>query len=270
MTTRWDPEQYLRFRDERSRPFADLLARVAHPGPSEVVDLGCGPGTTTATLLQRWPRAHVVGIDSSSAMIERAAAVAVPGRLEFRAGDLRDWKPEAPPDVVLSAATLQWVPGHEDLIPSLVASLAPAGVFAFQVPGNFDQPSHALLRDLASTPRWHDLLGGLGRPDPVLHPRRYLGILLATGAEADVWETTYLHVLTGDNAVLEWVRATALRPFLAAIDDAVRSGDEPAGATTEFLDACSAALREAYPPDARGRTVLPFRRIFAVAHVAGA
>jgi trans-aconitate 2-methyltransferase len=260
VTVPWDPDQYLRYENERERPFGELLARVVHPGAHQIVDLGCGPGTTTARLLERWPDAHILGIDGSTEMIARAQALAVPGRLEFRAGDLREWSPDRPVDVLLTSATLQWVPDHEFLFPRFIESLAPGGVFAFQVPGNFAEPSHTLLYELARSDRWEAQLGQLVRPKPVLEPSGYLSALLATGAQADVWETTYLQVLHGPDAVLEWVRGTALRPFLAALD----GPDSDA-----FLRAYGALLRAAYPLDAQGRTVFPFRRIFAVAVVPG-
>jgi trans-aconitate 2-methyltransferase len=259
MATRWDPEQYLRYGDERGRPFTELLARVGHPHPKRVVDLGCGPGTTTSQLLDRWPDAHVLGVDNSEEMISHARAVEVPGRLEFRLGDLREWKPAGPVDLILCCATLQWVPDHVELFPRLIDSLSPEGVFAFQVPANFDQPSHTLLHELATSQRWTDLLGHLVRPDPVLQPSAYLSALMEACAAADVWSTTYLHVLHGPDAVLEWVRGTALRPYLSALEA------EDGGAAAEFVSAYSASLRAAYPRDARGMTIFPFRRIFAVA-----
>jgi trans-aconitate 2-methyltransferase len=263
MAACWDPQQYLRYENERERPFAELLARVVHPRPLEVVDLGCGPGTTTARLLERWPDAHIVGVDNSSEMIAHAAPLAVPGRLEFRAGDLRQWAPDRPVDVLLTSATLQWVPGHEALFPHFVESLAPGGVFAFQVPGNFDEPSHTLLYELAGSDRWGARLGHLVRPSPVMGPPDYLSALLATSAQSDVWETTYFHILHGADAVLEWVRGSALRPFLAALD----LPDMPDDDAAEFLSAYAAVLRLAYPRDTDGRTIFPFRRIFGVAVV---
>lgn len=259
MSATWDPEQYLRYGDERGRPFTDLLARVGHPHPKRVVDLGCGPGTTTAQLLERWPEAEILGVDNSQEMISHARAVEVPGRLEFEVGDLRGWEPAGPVDVLLCCATLQWVPDHPELFGRLVGSLSPEGVFAFQVPANFDQPSHTLLHELARSERWAELLAHLVRPDPVLEPAGYLAALMEAGAAADVWSTTYLHVLHGPDAVLEWVRGTALRPYLDALDAAGGS------ATDEFLRAYSASLRAAYPQDGHGRTLFPFRRIFAVA-----
>ena len=263
MIARWDPQQYLRYGSERERPFSELLARVVHPAPSKVVDLGCGPGTTTAHLLERWPDADVVGIDNSAEMIQHAGSLEVPGRLGFRQGDLRDWRPDGPVDILLSSATLQWVPGHESLFGRFVQSLAPGGIFAFQVPGNFAEPSHTHLYELARSERWAARLGGLVRPSPVLEPAAYLSTMLDTGAQSDAWETTYFHVLHGPDAVLEWVRGSALRPFLTALDVPDAPGDDAA----EFLSAYAAVLRVVYPRDAEGRTIFPFRRIFGVATV---
>jgi trans-aconitate 2-methyltransferase len=262
MVTRWDPRQYLRYESERERPFAELLARISHPDPKEIVDLGCGPGTATVHLLKRWPDAHVVGIDSSPDMIAHARPLES-DRLEFRHGDLRHWQADRAVDVLLTSATLQWVPDHEALFPRFIASVAPGGVFAFQVPANFWAPSHTLLYELARSDRWRARLGSLVRPVPVLEPEGYLSALLGNGAQADVWETTYYHILHGPDAVLEWVRGSALRPFLTALE----KPDVPAGDAAEFLSAYAAVLRAAYTRDTEGRTVLPFRRIFGVATV---
>ncbi len=256
----WDPDQYFKFEDERRRPFEDLLARIADPGPKEVVDLGCGPGNTTAQLRERWPYAHIVGVDSSPEMVVRAKALEVPGRLEFRQQDILDWHSERPVDVLLSCATFQWVEGHVGLFPRFVQSLEPGGTFAFQVPNNFDEPSHILLHELATSDRWSDLLKSSMRSAAVLPPQSYLSALLDTGAVVDVWETTYLHVLQGPDAVLQWVQGTALRPFLTALERFGSPSD-----TEDFLASYAAGLRAAYQRDTQGRTVFPFRRIFAVA-----
>jgi trans-aconitate 2-methyltransferase len=213
--------------------------------------------------LERWPKAHVVGIDSSPEMIAHASAQAASSQLEFREGDLREWKADEPVDVLLSTATLHWLPDHVALFPRFVESLAPGGVFAFQVPGNMEAPSHTLLYELARSDRWGARLGHLVRQSPVLDPTAYLSALLATGAQVDVWETTYFHILHGADAVLEWVRGTALRPFLAALDGPEMDQEDVA----EFLSAYAAVLRAAYPRDTDGRTIFPFRRIFGVATV---
>jgi trans-aconitate 2-methyltransferase len=257
----WDPATYLRFGGERARPFADLLARVLVERPRSVVDLGCGEGTLTASLAARWPGATVTGVDSSPEMLSAAAASAVPGRVVFAAGDVRTWLPDGPVDVLVSNAVLHWVPGHDRLLPAWAARLAPGGALAMQVPGNFGAPTHALLAQLCRSPRWADRLAAAAPPaDAVLEPAGYLDVLAGAGLVPDVWETTYLHVLTGSDPVLGWVRSTVLRPVLALLD---------VGEGERFAAEYAAALRVAYPPRADGTTVLPFRRIFAVGHRPG-
>ncbi len=249
----WDPDQYLLFADERGRPFVDLLGRVRAAAPGAVVDLGCGPGNLTGILADRWPTADVLGIDSSPEMIEKA--VAGGGRVRYEVGDLRDWEPSAGGvDVLFSNATLQWLPDHLNLLPRLLCSVSPGGWLAFQVPANFDQPSHTIRHDLAAEAPYAEHLAGV--PVPASHEARtYLDALIGLGAEVDAWETTYLHVLTGEDAVFAWVAGTGARPTLQALPDELR----PA-----FEAELKQRLRAAYP--ARdGRVVLPFRRVFVVA-----
>ena len=252
----WQPDTYLRFAGERARPFADLLARVSAEFPRTVVDLGCGEGSLTASLARRWPGAAVTGIDSSPEMLAAATSSTLPSRVAFELGDVHDWAPDGPVDVVVSNAVLHWVPGHPRLMSRWAADLPPGGWLAVQVPGNFRAPTHALLADLCRSPEWAGRLAGAApRPDTVLEPAGYADLLAAEGLSVDVWETTYLHVLGGADPVLTWVRSTALRPVLARLDDR----DAP-----RFTDAYAAALRTAYPARPDGTTLLPFRRVFAV------
>jgi trans-aconitate 2-methyltransferase len=264
----WDPAQYLRFGDERSRPFFELVGQIQTGDPRLVVDLGCGPGQLTATLAARWPGAQVQGIDSSAEMIASARQLRgdtggrPPGpaqqlgeRLRFRQGDVRDWRPDGPVDVIVSNAVLQWVPGHEQLLPRWVETLVPGGWLAFQVPGNFDQPSHVILRELTGSQRWRAQLADLSLTRQSPDPAQYVDLLSRAGCLVNAWETTYLHVLPGEDPVLEWYKGTGLRPVLAAL--------EPADAG-EFLAEYSRRLRGAYPSRPYG-TVLPFRRVFVVA-----
>jgi len=254
---RWDPRQYATYADERARPFFELLARVDVHDPADVVDLGCGPGGLTATLVKRWPAAVVVGVDSSAEMVLAASEHAVAGRLTFVQADVATWQPAGLVDVVVANALLQWIPGHLDLLPQIASWLRPGGVLAFQVPDNFEEPSHTLLRDLRMSSRWREEVGeGAERRLGVERPEAYLEALLGLGLAADVWQTSYLHVLSGDDAVLEWVKGTALRPVLSALrTDADRQ---------EFLETYGAALRSAYPARPWG-TLFTFRRTFAVA-----
>ncbi len=251
----WDPERYLAYADERARPFLDLLARVDAPGPRRVVDLGCGPGNLTALLAARWPGADVRGIDASPEMVARARADH-PG-LAVEVGDLRAWSPDQPVDVLVAHAVLQWLPDHLALLPRLVRSVAPGGWFAFQVPGNFAEPSHALRRELAAEEPYAAHTAGAAEPD-AHDPAVYLEALAALGCRVDAWETTYLHVLEGPDPVFTWVSGTGARPTLEAL-----------GAASPQLRASFEAelrrrLAAAYPAAPYG-VVLPFRRVFVVA-----
>jgi trans-aconitate 2-methyltransferase len=252
----WDPERYLLYADERGRPYTDLLSRIGATEPKRVVDLGCGPGNLTALLPRRWPGADVAGVDSSREMVDKARAAAVPG-VRFEVQDLRTWRADGPVDVLLSNATFQWVPGHLDLLPDLVAQLAPGGWFAFQVPGNHSAPSHRILHELGAEPRFAPYLQDIARPHSH-EPETYLDALSGLGCSVDAWETTYLHLLHGEDPVFTWISGTGARPTLQALPDALRE---------EFEAEYRRRLRDAYPARRFG-TVLPFRRIFVVATTA--
>jgi trans-aconitate 2-methyltransferase len=262
----WDPAQYGRFAAERARPFHDLVGAVRNTDPVDVVDLGCGPGDLTAELARRWPRARVVGIDSSPEMIAAASHLARSGRLEFSTGSIELWGPEpASVDVVVSNAALQWVPGHLDLLPHWLAALRPGGTLAFAVPATHSGPVAGAVREIVGSARWARRLEPVLRGEsaswsasPVRSAAEYLDALASLGAAVDVWETTYLHVLPGDDPVLDWYSSTGLRPYLGALD--------PAAAQllrTEIRD----RLRTLHPRQPYG-TVLPLRRIFVVARTA--
>jgi trans-aconitate 2-methyltransferase len=271
----WDATLYLRFGGERARPFFDLLARVGAEVPRYVIDMGCGPGNLTATLAERWPSAAVCGVDNSPQMIETARQlvptpalrfVGSPGSgsvltshapgLSFMLDDIRHWEPQSLPDVVVSNAVLQWVPDHRELLVRWADWLADDGWLAFQVPGNFDQPSHVILREMAESARWRSLLRDVELNRQSADPAEYAELLAGAGCEVDAWETTYVHILQGENPVLEWYRGTGLRPVLAVLDD---------GQAADFLTEYGEKIRVAYPPGPFG-TLLPFRRVFTVAH----
>ena len=271
----WDATLYLRFGGERARPFFDLLARVGAETPRYVVDLGCGPGNLTAMLAQRWPSATVCGVDNSPQMIEtarqltpaaalRAAGSAASGSvvtshapgLSFILDDIRHWEPPSLPDVIVSNAVLQWVPDHRELLVRWAGRLAGDGWLAFQVPGNFGQPSHAILREMAASARWRWLLRDAELNRQSADPVDYAELLVGAGCEVDAWETTYVHILPGSDPVLEWYKGTGLRPVLAVLD---------ADQAADFLAEYGEKIRAAYPPGEFG-TVFPFRRVFTVAH----
>ena len=250
----WNADQYMKFSDHRDRPFFDLMARVTHENPRSIVDLGCGTGHLTASLLGRWPDTQVTGVDSSPEMLEKAVKYTVPDRLRFVHADVREWTPSSSVDVIVSNAMLQWVPDHERLIPRIAGMVAPEGWLAVQMPANFDAPSHTSLRAVQALEPFNAFTAEL-EPRTQQSLGWYIGTLSGLGFVVDAWETTYMQILHGENPVLEWVRGTALRPLLKAL---------PASLHDDFLTEYGARLLEAYPPQPFG-TLLPFKRVFFVA-----
>jgi trans-aconitate 2-methyltransferase len=249
----WNPQTYLAFADQRTRPAAELLARVPAERPTRVIDLGCGPGNSTALLAAHWPGVHLDGLDSSAAMLEEARASGVPAT--WIQDDVAAWMPQAPYDVIFSNATFQWVPNQNALLPRLMSFVKSGGAFAFQVPVNFDAPSHALMRETAADPPWNARLSQV-RETARGSAQGYYEILKPHAAMLDIWQTEYLQVLEGVDAVYRWVSATGLRPFVQAL-----AGEE----REAFIAAYKAKLNAAYPRRAEGTTLFPFQRLFVVA-----
>lgn len=246
---RWDPIRYLEFSDDRLRPAVDLIARIAVDEPATVWDLGCGTGLVTRLLADRWPGAAITGLDSSEEML--AVARQHTG-IEWVLGDVTTWDPPHAVDLAVCNAVLQWVDGHVALLPRLMAR---ASTLAVQMPANFDAPSHTLLAETAGSERWSHRVGHLRRGRPVAPPAEYYDALAPVAEHIDLWETEYVHVLTGDDPVARWVSGTAARPFIEALGDA-----GPA-----FLADYAERVRAAYPRRPDGTTLFPFRRIFIVA-----
>lgn len=255
----WDPKRYLAFAAPRLQPGLDLMARIPDLPARRIVDLGCGTGFLTARLAERWPEARITGLDSSPEMLADAARD-LPRRdwprLDWRQADIADWQAPAPVDLIYSNAALHWLDGHPALFPHLLRQLAAGGVLAVQMPRNFDQPSHTLLREVVRSGSWADRV--TIREEPVMAPERYYDLLAPHVDEIELWETEYLHVLSGEHPVLEWVRGTALLPVLEAL-----SGDM----LDAFLSDYAASLDRAYPRRADGRTLFPFRRLFLIARL---
>jgi trans-aconitate 2-methyltransferase len=250
----WDPKTYLTFESERTRPAAELLARIPADNPKRVIDLGCGPGNSTALLAARWPEAKLEGLDSSAEMLKQAETSGV--HASWVLSDIASWSSPAPYDVIYANAAFQWVGHHETLLPKLMSYVAPGGIFAFQVPRNFDEPSHVILRDLADKPRWRDQLKSARDWHTVHAPDAYYGMLEPHAARIDIWETEYLQVLDGVDAVYRWTSGTGARPYINALTGKDRE---------DFIAEYKHRLNEAYPVRSSGRTLFPFQRLFVVA-----
>ena len=254
MTSVWNPDVYLAFADHRGRPFFDLLSRVAAESPRRVVDLGCGPGNLTTTLAQRWPGARIEAWDSSPEMVEKARERG----LDAAVGRIEQWNPQPDTDVVVSNAALQWVPEHRDIVLRWTRQLAPGSWLAFQVPGNFDAPSHEAVREVARREPFVEALRDMPwrDADVVGTPVEYAGLLTDAGCAVDAWETTYIHELRGETPVLDWITGTALTQVKARLSDELWE---------QYRHAIIPVLADAYPVRADGITFFPFRRLFVVA-----
>ena len=250
----WDPKTYLSFGAERTRPAAELLARVPLERASRVADLGCGPGNSTALLRTRWPEAEIDGIDSSVEMLKEARASGLDARL--LEADIAQWTPEAPYDVIYSNAALQWLGNHDTLFPRLLTFLRPGGVLAVQVPRNSDELCDQIIRQAAGDARWAVKLQGVRDFWNVRPPETYYDLLAQRTRSVDLWETRYFHPLEGDDAVFRWSMGTVLRPFASVLDDPLRA---------EFLEQCRRLFGAAYPMRPSGKTIHRFLRLFLVA-----
>jgi trans-aconitate 2-methyltransferase len=243
----------MKFGGERTRAAADLLARVPLSAPRHVVDLGCGPGNSTALIALRYPNADILGVDSDEAMLKQARTAHVNAR--FVAGDFETWTPREAPDLIYANAALHWAADPLGVASRLFQALAPGGALALQAPQNFDKPSHVEMRAAAQDGSWAAKLAGAFQP-LLLTSQDYARALAPLDAELDAWSTAYLHILEGEDAVLKWISGSALRPYFARLD-----ADERAGFEANLAD----RLKCAYPPEADGRTYFPFHRVFVIA-----
>jgi trans-aconitate 2-methyltransferase len=262
-TASWNPTQYLLFGDERLRPGFELLARIGDLPPGPIHDLGCGTGDHARAIAERWPDHAAIGLDHSRDMLKKAATQAAPANLSWHEADIAHWSATEPAALIFSNAALHWLPEHEKLFPHLLAELAPGGVLAVQMPANFREPSHRLIRETALSPRFTAKLGALAAPngplrdDLVAMPEFYYD-LMAPRAKGgfDLWQTEYLLPLRGERPVLEWIKGSILRPALDRLDESERG---------EFQDELAARLGQVYPKRSDGVTLFPFRRLFFVA-----
>ena len=252
--TNWNPSQYLRFGNERLQPVIDLIGRIPLESPGVIYDLGCGTGTGTVILKERWPGAQVTGVDSSESMLERTRSLEA--GISWQHSDLNAWEPSAPADLLFSNAVFHWLDDHHALFPRLMTKLAPGGILAVQMPLNWRAPTHRLIAETVRGGPWRERLEPHVREFPVLEGQEYYDLLSGQSSSIDMWETTYYHILEGQDPVVEWTKGSILRPLLDLLE-------EPEAET--FLETYRSQIAQAYPQQANGKTVLPFRRLFFMA-----
>jgi len=252
----WDPTLYLKFADERTRPSLDLVSGIVLAEPERVIDLGCGPGNSTAVLQQKWPEAEIYGLDSSAEMITQARAA--DDSIHWILSDIKDWNPDQPFDLIFSNAALQWVPDHETIFPQLIAHLKPAGGLAVQLPYHYESPLHRIIQEVSHQSKWSHLMEG-PRTALIQHDTSfYYELLSPLCRKVKLWETRYYHLMADAEAILNWISGTGLRPYLEALE----SDD----ARAEFKQFVLDGYRQAYPKQTDGKVIFPFCRQFMQAY----
>jgi trans-aconitate 2-methyltransferase len=252
----WDPKLYLKFSDQRGRPAADLIGQIQLKNPQRIMDLGCGTGSSTERLHQRWPKAQISGLDSSPAMLKEARENH-PGWLWVES-TIESWSPAGHYDLIFSNAALHWVAQHATYFPKWMEHLSPGGVLALQMPHNIDTPAIQVMKQIAADPQWSGALSGARESTFVQPPCFYYDALRKLATRLNIWETEYLQVVDGAQAVLDWLRSTALRPYLERLPDEAHR--------RRFEALCLEGFEAAYPLDDQGKTLFPYRRIFIVAY----
>ncbi|QDT42780.1 Trans-aconitate 2-methyltransferase [Gimesia alba] len=254
----WDADQYLKFQRERTQPAIDLAARVRLEMPERMIDVGCGPGNSTAVLASRFSDADLSGLDSSTEMLETARASNA--EINWFQADITTWEPEEKYDLIFSNAVLQWVRDHTTVFPRLMRFLKPGGALAVQLPAHYGSPLHRSVVEVSELPEWNEATANARQRLTSESRSFYYDLLAPLTAEIDLWETEYIHIMESAEAILEWFRGTGLRPYLEALPDDNRRA--------RFESELLARYRDAYPTQANGKVLFPFRRLFVVAYLA--
>ena len=252
---KWDAKEYLKFGDERTQPVRDLVGRIEIAHPRRIIDLGCGPGNSTEVLRRRWPNAEIVGLDNSEEMIQAAAGAYPQGK--WVSADIGSWSADAPFDIIFSNAALHWVPDHARLFPRLLSQLAPGGVLAVQIPAHHRSRLHHLIREVAEDPRWRHLLMKAANAMTREPPSFYFDLLEPLTSRLSIWETDYYHLLESHSSLLEWFRATGLRPYLDVLEDDRQR--------QRFEEKLAEVFTQSIPPRHDGRVLFAFPRLFILA-----
>jgi trans-aconitate 2-methyltransferase len=254
--TGWNPDAYMKFGSERTRPSVDLVGRIGLAEPASIVDIGCGPGNSTQVLRDRWPKARIIGLDNSPQMIEKARTTYP--KEEWVLADAATWSSEAKFDLVFSNATLQWIPDHGTLVGRFFDQVSKGGALAVQVPANSGSPLHRALLGVSRSPEWREATAGCGELITYRDADFYYDRLSALSGRVDIWETTYFHVMESRRDLVEWYASTGLRPYLEKL-----AGDpERAAFKKQILEECESG----YPLRRDGRVLFPFKRLFFIAH----
>ncbi|MDD5457043.1 MAG: methyltransferase domain-containing protein [Candidatus Margulisbacteria bacterium] len=253
----WDPEHYLKFKNERTQPSIDLVSRIdiAYE-PGHIADIGCGPGNSSQVLSLRWPGAELVGVDNSPAMIAKA-------KKEYPANtwvlsEAMNFAPDIKFDIIFSNATIQWIPRHKKLFAKLITMLSEKGVIAIQIPKFQDMLLGRIIRQVSQKKEWKKETAGCEDLFTCHDYHFYYNLLSADMQRIDMWETDYLHVMPGHSAIVDWIKSTGLKPYLDRIPDEKRKNI--------FEREILKEIKKYYPVQKDGRVLFPFKRLFFIAY----
>lgn len=254
--TKWEPDLYLKFVTERTQPAIDLVSRIEMKNPRRIVDVGCGSGNSTTVLRTRWPQATITGLDNSMEMIQAAITSYPAGKWIF--SDAATWEDGKTFNIVFSNAVFQWIPDHRHLLHHWMSQVDKTGVLAFQVPAHYDSQVHQVILEVSRNPKWNKEMENARNALTKEKPGFYYDLLRPLSTNLEIWETIYYHSLESPYAILEWFRATGLRPFLGAL-----SQDED---RQNFEAMVVGGYARAYPPQSDGKVLFPFKRLFVIAY----
>lgn len=255
----WNPDHYLRFGDQRTRPSHDLCRQVDLAAPRTVIDIGCGPGNSTQVLWNRWPHAQVIGLDRSAEMIAEAR-LKFPDR-QWRQGDAENplsWGEKPPVDLIFSNAALQWIKSHDELVPRLFHQVSVGGALAFQIPCNRYAAIRLHMDEVADDARWRSRMEGPKGSLTMEEPGFYYDVLEPIASKLDIWLTEYLHEMESREAIIDFISSTGLRPYLDALADESER--------RQFVGLLRTRVEESYPVHDNGKVLYPFRRLFVIAY----
>lgn len=257
MAEKWNPDLYLKFQRERTQPSMDLVNRIELESPEAILDLGCGPGNSTAVLARRWPGVRLTGVDNSEEMIAKARADHP--EWNWLLTNARELTPSPSYDLVYSNAAIQWIPGHDTLVPMLFAMVRPGGALAVQVPMREGMPVRGIIESVARQPRFRGATEEATSPLVFHEPGFYYDLLAQTGADRiTLWDTTYRHEMESHEMIVEMMRSTGMRPYL----ERLASESE----RDAFLAAVLDGVEREYPAHPNGRVLYGFHRLFFVAY----
>lgn len=261
--TDWNPQAYLKYKDERLQPAIDLISRIDLQHPSRILDIGCGPGNSAALLKSRWPDAKIIGIDSSPNMIFEAKES--DSEIEWILADAqKDVSLLGRFDLVFSNAALQWMAKHKVLIPNLWDLVKVGGAFCAQIPHAKDMEIQIALKKVVNNEKWGLQFGNVSkvtnndvikRKNDILSS--YYDILSAFSRQVIIWQTDYYHVMNNHQDLVDWYQTTGAKPYLDKLNQ-----EEQKEFQFDFLQ----EIKASYPVQIDGKVLFPFRRIFMIAY----